>query len=164
MSTIKPYFVWAVLLATVLLCSSALANSSVIIDLSSQQAYLYKNGKRIATSPVSTGKQGHRTPTGTYYVSEKDYDHRSSCYGNYVYSSGKIAKYNVDNRKDKKPSGSYFKGAPMWYFMRFNGAIGMHVGNLPGYPASHGCVRMPSYYAKLFYNNCKVGTRITVRH
>ena len=60
------------------------------------------------------------------------------------------------------PRGGKFVPAPMPYFMRFNGADGMHAGYLPGYPASHGCVRMPQQYAIAFFNAVEVGTPVTV--
>ena len=60
------------------------------------------------------------------------------------------------------PSGGEFVPAPMPYFMRFHGADGMHAGYLPGYPASHGCVRMPDQYAIAFFNAVQVGTPVTV--
>jgi hypothetical protein len=60
------------------------------------------------------------------------------------------------------PPGGKFIPAPMHYFMRFNGADGMHAGYLPGYPASHGCVRMPQEYATAFFNAISVGTPVTV--
>src|SRR5438046_9083707 len=60
------------------------------------------------------------------------------------------------------PTGGKFIPAPMHYFMRFNGADGMHAGYLPGYPASHGCVRMPEQYAIALFNLVTVGTPVTV--
>jgi hypothetical protein len=60
------------------------------------------------------------------------------------------------------PHGGKFIPAPMHYFMRFTGADGMHAGYLPGYPASHGCVRMPQQLAIAFFNAVDVGTPVTV--
>jgi hypothetical protein len=60
------------------------------------------------------------------------------------------------------PRGGKFIPAPMHYFMRFNGGDGMHAGYLPGYPASHGCVRMPEQYAIAFFNAVQVGTPVTI--
>jgi len=71
-------------------------------------------------------------------------------------------KYDVDLRKEKVPEGAEFVGAEMPNFMRFNGGVGMHTGNLPGYAASHGCVRMPNYMAEKFYENAKLGTPVIV--
>ncbi len=62
----------------------------------------------------------------------------------------------------KVPRGGKFIPAPMRYFMRFHGADGMHAGYLPGYPASHGCVRMPEQLAIAFYQAVEVGTPVTV--
>jgi len=60
------------------------------------------------------------------------------------------------------PRGGKFIPAPMRYFMRFDGANGMHAGYLPGYPAPHGCVRLPEENAIAFYNTVEVGTPVTV--
>jgi hypothetical protein len=60
------------------------------------------------------------------------------------------------------PAGGKFIPAPMRYFMRFEGANGMHAGYLPGYPASHGCVRLPEQNAIAFFNSVEVGTPVTV--
>jgi lipoprotein-anchoring transpeptidase ErfK/SrfK len=60
------------------------------------------------------------------------------------------------------PRGGKFVPSPMLYFMQFHGADGMHVGYLPGYPASHGCVRTPETYAIAFLNAVEVGTTVTV--
>jgi len=62
----------------------------------------------------------------------------------------------------KVPAGGKFIPAPMHYFMRFHGADGMHAGYLPGYPASHGCVRMPEEMAVAFFNAVEVGTPVRV--
>ncbi len=69
---------------------------------------------------------------------------------------------DVDNQKDKRPSGTKYLGADMGYFLRFNRAIGMHRGFLPGYPASHGCVRQPEHMAKKYFENSKLGTPVIV--
>lgn len=132
------------------------------VSLSQQKATLLHHGKVVAVSPISSGREGKHTPTGRYSVIEKDIDHRSSVYGNYV-RGGKIVKENVDNRKTPRPSGSTFLGTPMPYFLRFTGGYGLHAGNLPGYPASAGCVRLPERQAKRFYNAVKLGTPVIVR-
>ena len=74
-----------------------------------------------------------------------------------------IVKENVDVRTDPKPAGTIFIGAPMPYFLRIVGGIGMHAGYLPGYPASHGCIRMPESKAKRFYEAARLGTPVTVK-
>lgn len=134
----------------------------IVVSLKSQQASLYHYGKLVAVAPISSGREGKGTPVGNYRVLEKDIDHRSSLYGNYV-CKGKIVKQNVDIRKGGRPAGSRFEGVPMPYFLRFNGAYGLHQGNVPGYPASSGCVRLPVRHAKRFYEAVKVGTPVVVK-
>ena len=133
----------------------------IVVSLKSQRADLFQHGKLMASAPISSGREGKGTPVGQYNVIQKDPDHRSSLYGNYV-RSGKIVKQNVDNRKTPRPAGTQFEGVPMPYFIRFTGAYGLHAGNLPGYPASSGCVRLPQRHAKRFFDAVKVGTPVVV--
>ncbi|SEA08747.1 L,D-transpeptidase family protein [Microbulbifer marinus] len=136
----------------------------IVIDLSEQTAYFYKGGKLAGVSPVSTGKAGHRTPTGNFRISEKKYNHRSNLYGHYVSRNGYVLRSNVDVRRDRRPPGSIFRGASMDFMMRINGAVTMHAGYVPGYPASHGCIRLPWHMAKIFFSNATVGTKVSVVH
>ena len=135
---------------------------AILIDLTNQEALLYSRGEPVLSSQISTGREGHNTPAGHYSVIEKDIGHRSSIYGAYM-RDGYIVKENVDVRKDPRPQGSKFVGAPMPYFLRIVGGVGLHAGYLPGYPASHGCIRMPESKAKRFYAAAHVGTPVTVR-
>lgn len=133
-------------------------NSSIIVSISKQRAYLMCGGEIAIDTPISSGKAAGMTPTGKFAVQEKDKDHRSSVYGNFVNRKGQVVRSGVSTRIDSAPSGTHYVGAPMWYFLRLNGAIGMHVGILPGYPASHGCIRLPAEIAPLFYERAKIGT------
>ncbi len=136
---------------------------SIVISLAEQKAFFYKSQQLVGVSPVSTGKEGRATPPGKFSVNEKDKDHLSAWYGDYVDSHDVVVKANVDCRKDPRPPGSHFVGAPMPYFMRVTGGIGMHQGYLPGVPASHGCIRMPAMMAEAFYNEAPVGTPVTIK-
>ena len=135
----------------------------VVVKLHEQRAYLYRGGEVAASSRISSGREGYRTPTGSFRVQLKDEDHRSSLYGDYVSSSGKIVKANVDVRKHSKPKGAHFVGAPMPFFVQFLPSYGLHVGYLPGEPASHGCIRMPYWKARQFYQAVHVGTPVVVK-
>lgn len=138
--------------------------SSVKISLGEQRAYFYKNSMLVGISQLSTGREGLNTPTGTFKIIQKDQNHVSSQYGDYVDNSGTVIMPNVDVGKDKKPPGTKFKGAPMPYFMRIVGGVGMHAGYLPGYPASHGCIRMPEFMAENFFKSVQLGTPVTITH
>lgn len=135
---------------------------SVKISLLEQRAYFYKNGLLVGVSQLSTGREGLNTPAGHFSVLEKDINHASSRYGDYVDSAGTVVKPNVDVQKDPKPPGTHFKGAPMPYYMRITDGTGMHAGYLPGYPASHGCIRMPEFMAENFFKSVSVGTPVTI--
>jgi hypothetical protein len=107
----------------------------MIISLPEQLAYVYRNGVLIGSSTVSTGKKGHETPTGVFTILQKHADHYSSIYNQ----------------------------APMPYMQRLTwSGVALHAGNLPGYPASHGCVRMPYEFAKRLYDESSTGITVVV--
>ena len=135
---------------------------SIKIKLSEQRAYFYKSGQLVGVSQLSTGREGLTTPAGTFKISQKDANHVSSKYGDYVDAADNVVMPNIDNEKDPKPPGTHFKGAPMPHFMRIVGGVGMHAGYLPGYPASHGCIRMPEFMADNFFKSVSTGTPVTI--
>ena len=138
-------------------------NVHVRVSLPRQRAYLMVGDQIAADSPISSGKAGHGTPRGNFSVLEKDPDHRSSIYGDFVDNSGRVVRAGISAKIDSAPSGTHYVGASMRWFMRLTGeGVGMHVGILPGYPASHGCMRMSPDGAKLFYDIVKIGTPVTV--
>src|ERR1700738_3617583 len=107
----------------------------VIVSLPEQRMYVYRNGVRIGRSTVSTGTKGHTTPTGMFTILQKKVSHESSIY----------------------------KGAQMPHMQRLTWTgIAMHAGHLPGYPASHGCVRMPVDFAAKLYSVTNLGTTVIV--
>ena len=107
----------------------------IIVSLADQRLYAYHDQQLVAWSNVSSGRPGHETPTGAFTVSEKDVDHHSSLYDN----------------------------APMPFFMRLtDGGVGLHAGQLPGYPASHGCVRLPLAMAGELYQRVESGTPVEI--
>lgn len=133
------------------------------ISLDEQLAFFHKGSHLVGVSPISTGMGGYDTPMGTFRISQKKEKHRSTLYGVIKdKKTGEIVNNDVDTRITKPGSGQYYEGAPMNYFMRFAGAVGMHTGYIPGYPASHGCVRMPNHMAKKFFENAPVGTTVKV--
>jgi lipoprotein-anchoring transpeptidase ErfK/SrfK len=136
---------------------------SIVVSLRAQEAYLYRAGHVSASSRISSGREGYRTPVGRFHVIRKDEDHRSSVYGDYVDDSGHVVKANVDSRRDRKPPRSRFVGAPMPYFIEFSPGYGLHQGYLPGEPASHGCIRMPYWKARQFYNATHLGTVVVIK-
>lgn len=138
-------------------------NARVLVSLTKQRAYLLTGDQIAIDSPISSGKRGHTSPTGSFTILEKDKDHRSNLYGDYKDSKGRTVRGGISAHIDSAPSGTHFVGAPMKWFMRLtSGGVGMHVGILPGYPASHGCIRMPEPAAALFYSKVKVGTPAVV--
>ena len=135
---------------------------SLVIKLGHQRAYFYKAGELVGVSTISTGREGFGTPLGNFKIMQKDKDHASSLYGDYVDAKGAIIKKDIDRSKDPLPPGAKFDGAKMPYFMRITGGVGMHEGFLPGYPASHGCIRMPRAMAEAFFRNVEPGTPVTI--
>jgi L,D-transpeptidase catalytic domain len=137
------------------------AGYSVEIDLEQQTVYLLRGRQIALVSEISSGRYGHLTETGSFKVIEKERNHHSNIYGRIVDASGRTIVTDADVDM-KVPRGGRFVPAPMHYFIRFHAADGMHAGYLPGYPASHGCVRMPEQYAIAFFNAVEVGTPVNV--
>jgi len=107
----------------------------LVVSLATQRAVVYRNGVPIAISTISSGRPGHATPTGIFTVLQRDVDHRSSLYNN----------------------------APMPFMQRLTwGGVALHGGNLPGYPASHGCIRLPHEFARLLYGETRLGMTVVV--
>src|ERR1700746_3006890 len=134
---------------------------SVKISIKEQRAYFYKNGMLVGISQLSTGREGLNTPTGHFSILSKDKGHVSSKYGDFVDTQDQVVKPNVAV-SDPKPPGTHFKGAPMPFYMQIAPGFGMHAGYLPGYPASHGCIRMPEFMAENFFKSVSVGTPVTI--
>jgi lipoprotein-anchoring transpeptidase ErfK/SrfK len=107
----------------------------VVVSIPQQKAYVFQDGELFGTTPVSTGKRGHETPTGTFRILQKKVHHRSNLYAN----------------------------APMPYMQRLTWyGIALHAGHVPGYPASHGCIRLPKSFAKKLYGITDSGTVVTI--
>ncbi len=108
---------------------------AIVVSIPEQRVHVYRNGVRIAVSTCSTGKPGHETPTGVFAVLQKDKNHHSSTYNN----------------------------APMPNMNRLTwSGVALHAGNLPGYPASHGCVRMPLEFSAKLFGITHVGTPVII--
>ncbi|MEM7636581.1 MAG: L,D-transpeptidase family protein, partial [Pseudomonadota bacterium] len=108
---------------------------SIIVSLPDQLVHVYRNGIRIAVSTCSTGKKGHRTPTGVFTILQKDKHHHSSTYNN--------------------------ASMPNMNRLTWSG-IALHAGRLPGYPASHGCIRLPLQFSALLFTVTHLGTPVII--
>jgi lipoprotein-anchoring transpeptidase ErfK/SrfK len=138
-------------------------NTHVLVSLSKQRAYLLVGDEIALDTPISSGKRAGMTPNGNFTVLEKDPNHFSSIFGSFVDNGGRTVRGGVSLKIDSAPSGTHYVGAPMKWFMRLTqDGVGMHVGILPGYPASHGCVRLPADIAPLIYAKVKVGTPVEI--
>lgn len=137
--------------------------TSIFISLHEQRAFLRKGKEIVSEASISTGREGYATPAGHFHVIRKDRDHRSGLYGDYVDARGRIVRANVDVRKDPRPAGSRYVGASMPFFVEFSPGFGLHEGNRPGYPASHGCVRLSYWKARQFFNESRIGTPVIIR-
>ena len=136
-------------------------DTSIEIDLQEQTAWLIRNGRAVLSTPISSGRYGHLTDVGSFKVMEKERNHFSTLYGRIEDARGNTIVADADSDMPV-PRGGKFVPAPMRYFVRFNNTIGMHAGYLPGYPASHGCVRLPEEKAIAIFNAVDVGTPVTV--
>jgi lipoprotein-anchoring transpeptidase ErfK/SrfK len=152
----------AIVLCTIALSTRLSARqTAVIIDLTEQTACLLQDGRVTLIAPIASGKEGWGTPIGSFKVTSKDLNHRSGNFGLISDSSGRIVNPNA-TPGSYVPPGCHYMPAPMPYFMEFRKYVGMHAGYLPGYPASHGCVRMPRDLAAEFFAQVQVGTSVKV--
>jgi len=152
----------AIVLIAIALCAKLSAQQpAVIINLTEQTAYLLEDGRVAFASPIASGKEGWGTPIGTFSIVSKDLNHQSGTFGLVSDSYGRIVNPNA-TPGSYVPPGCHYIPAPMPYFMEFRKYVGMHAGYLPGYPASHGCVRMPRDLAAEFFARVKVGTPVKV--
>lgn len=109
--------------------------TQIVISLSDQMAYAYSDGELIGVSTISSGTQKNPTPTGIFPILEKKRLHRSVKYDN----------------------------APMPWMQRIDDyGIALHAGHLPGFPASHGCVRLPQEFASKLFARTRVGTEVLI--
>jgi lipoprotein-anchoring transpeptidase ErfK/SrfK len=145
-------------------------NSGMVVELDQQRAYLYYGGRLLAVSKISSGRSHYRTETGHFVLGQKDLNHRSNLYGDFVEAhTGTVMLKDVTHGFDPVPVEGQFQGALMRYFQRFDKpgrgptAMGLHAGVVPSYPASHGCVRLPASMAKWFYENVPIGTPVVIR-
>lgn len=150
-----------------LLSSTSASETNVVIKLGTQRGLLYNGKKVIMDFPVATGTRKHPTPTGSFNILRKiELDKRSNLYGKVLDSNGNVIKSGADSRKDAKliaKSGNKFQGAAMKYWMRLtNDGIGMHQGNVPRYPASHGCIRIYYKAVREFFHKVRPGTRVSI--
>lgn len=140
------------------------SNASIRIDLSDQRGYLMNGSELAMDYPVATGRSKYPTPVGNYRVLEKiEKDKRSSTYGRIYDAEGKLVKADADSRVDPVPEGGKYVGAAMPYWMRLTwDGIGMHKGNVPRRPASHGCIRTYYKVVSTIYRKVRVGTRVSI--
>lgn len=135
---------------------------SIEIAIGEQTARFFKGGTLVGHAPVCTGNDRHPTPTGSFRVQEKNANHVSNLYGDFVNANGEVVVANVGVKTDKRPPGTRFRGASMPNFLRVTGGVGMHAGYLPGYPDSHGCIRLPDGASELFFHNAPIGTPVKI--
>lgn len=135
-----------------LLQQMTVVNSKIIVCIPQQRARLYVNGKVAYDWPVSTGSNGHETPTGVFRILDRETNHHSNRYGKYINSSGKTVNSNADTSKGI-PDGVKFSPAsmPHWNRLTWDG-VGIHGGKVvPGKRLSHGCIRTPYDVARKLF-------------
>ncbi len=137
--------------------------SRVEILLDEQRGRLYINGQIAMDFPICSGRfGGSETPRGTFRISQKVKEYRSNRYGFYVDARGDYVESGAEAGKPG-PAGTTFKGARMPYWMRFNGAIGLHVGDVHRDGDSHGCVRVPEEACSILFDKLAVGSEVVVK-
>ena len=141
------------------------SDSKLQIDLSSQRMKLFSGDQLALESQISTGNEGHPTPTGKFEILEKIVNKKSNRYGKWV-NADTGATLVSDGDSYKRPSGNAeFRGTAMPYWMRVTWrGVGMHIGYVPLYAASHGCIRVPRGVQPLIYSKTRVGTPVEILH
>lgn len=133
------------------------------IVINEQRLYVYRGGKQIGYTKISTGREGHSTPVGNYTILSKIKDYHSNLYGSFV---DNVTGKTVDNNAEigqKPPAGTHYQAAPMPYFQRLSWeGVGLHEGFLPGYADSHGCIRVHRDMAQHLFEVTQVGTPVLI--
>jgi lipoprotein-anchoring transpeptidase ErfK/SrfK len=132
------------------------------VRIGEQKIYVYQDDHLAGETPTTTGKDGHNTPPGHYTVLSKEINHKSNLYGVFLDSHGYIVDADA-KAGQAAPAGAVYDSADMPYYLRIrDDGTGLHAGYLPGYRASHGCIRMPNAFAELLYSNVSEGTPVDV--
>lgn len=134
----------------------------VEVRIGEQRVYVFQGDEIAGESPTTTGKPGHETPQGHFQVLAKDIDHKSNLYGLMLDANGYVVNADAKSGDPLKP-GTVYDAADMPYYLRIReDGTGLHAGYLPGYPASHGCIRLPHAFAELLFSNISEGTPVDV--
>jgi lipoprotein-anchoring transpeptidase ErfK/SrfK len=132
------------------------------VRIGEQKVYVYQDDHVAGISPTTTGKDGHNTPTGEYTIIKKEINHKSNLYGVFLDANGYIVDADA-KAGEAAPAGAVYDSADMPYYMKIrDDGTGLHAGYLPGYRASHGCIRLPNAFAELLYSNVSEGTPVDV--
>jgi hypothetical protein len=146
-----------------LLSQASAQNVSLEISLTEQRGLLLVRTAIAMDFPVATGKKSHPTPAGDYIIRAKEKNYCSNLYGKIYDALDAVLVSDADARTDVVPEGGRFEGAIMPYWMRLTDAgVGLHVGYVPGRPASHGCIRLNRDSATQIFELVKVGTPVVI--
>jgi lipoprotein-anchoring transpeptidase ErfK/SrfK len=133
----------------------------VEVDLSAQVARVYFDDKLVGQSPICAGRPGNETPVGEFSVIHKRENHESNLYGSWIDANGNYQ--GEANAGDNAPRGFTYQAAPMPHFMRLTyDGVGFHAGYIQGYPASHGCIRLPKEMAEKFFEHLPEKTKVVI--
>ena len=138
-------------------------NTGIQVSLDDQRGLLMAGDLIAVDFPIASGKANFPTPKGSYTILQKSVKYHSNLYGKVYDAGGAVVVGDADRRSAAIPEGGRFAGASMPYWMRLtNTGVGLHVGYVPGRPASHGCIRMPSKIAPYIFEKSKMGTPVIV--
>jgi L,D-transpeptidase catalytic domain len=146
-----------------LLSQATSENVTLEISLSEQRGILLVRTAVAMDFPVATGRKSHPTPAGDFTIRAKEKNYSSNIYGKIYDAQNILLVPDADTRTDIVPEGGRFEGATMPYWMRLtDSGVGMHVGYVPGRPASHGCIRLKHDSATELFDLVKVGTPVVI--
>jgi hypothetical protein len=146
-----------------LLTQANAENVSMEISLGEQRGLLLVRTAIAMDFPVATGKKSHPTPAGEFTIRAKEKNYSSNLYGKIYDALNVVVVSDADARTDAVPEGGRFEGATMPYWMRLTDTgVGLHIGYVPGRPASHGCIRLKRDSATEIFALVKVGTPVVI--
>jgi hypothetical protein len=146
-----------------LLSQATAENVTLEISLGEQRGFLLVRTAIAMDFPVATGKKSHPTPAGSFSIRAKEKNYSSNLYGKIYDALNVVVVGDADVRTDLMPEGGHFEGATMPYWMRLTDTgVGMHVGYVPGRPASHGCIRLKRDSATEIFGFVRVGTPVVI--
>jgi lipoprotein-anchoring transpeptidase ErfK/SrfK len=136
--------------------------TKLVIKLGEQKVYGFQDALLVMESDISSGKEAYATKVGSYRVLQKNKNHKSNLFGSFVNAKGVIVNANAEVGQPVPQGLRYVPSSMPCYLRLTHEGLGLHAGILPGYPASHGCVRLPSLIAEKLFATVPLNTPVEI--